>query len=95
MADDIIWQDPPDPLRRQGPRTPSWRSRLRLVVENPERWAKVQHYWSRTGSDTVARRLRKGEILPGRWETATRCTDPEDMTQGYDLYVRYMGDGDA
>jgi hypothetical protein len=96
MADDIIWEEP-RPSRARGRERLDWQELLRPLTEHPKRWARVRHYDGKGSANQVACSLRKGKypLILGRWEFAAQLTDEEDPTKGSDLYVRFMGDGDA
>ncbi len=70
-----------------------WNDRLRPLMAEPGRWARVRDYGTWAGAAVPASRLRTGKINrpPGDWEFAGRT-----MGDGvFALFARYLGPGDG
>lgn len=75
------WEDPPNSWGR---RPIDWAKILEPLRTNPNRWARVATYESRSGVGTAAKRAR--ELVGADFEIVTRTVDG-----GSAMFARFVG----
>lgn len=80
----IDWADPPTAGTGRGRSIQNrFVAELKVLKDNPGRWARLCHYQSKSGATSAGKRFVAEN--PG-FEAAGRLTNP-----GSDLYVRWVG----
>lgn len=88
----ITWEEPPE-SRGGDRRSTKWKTIGDQLRQHPKRWAKVQHYETRPAAASKVTRIQSGQMVglgDGPWEAKHRGSDND----GWDLYLRFMGDTD-
>jgi hypothetical protein len=92
---DIVWEEPPTPVRRGTGRPPVWVHRLAPLRDRPGEWANLG-----THAAIYAGRINRGllpGIDPGEFQATARNVN-QTPGKGHGqatLFVRYVGSGDA
>jgi hypothetical protein len=87
MADEIVWEAPPEPTWSNRPRVGKWTRLLAPLRDRPGEWANLGEHHCGTVS-----RIKTGQVgdaKPGEFEATSRGVDRE--TNKGTLYVRYVG----
>jgi len=90
-TDQVVWENPPESARGTQKGQGRWQQKIRPLMEQPGRWARIAEGEAAQVSWGAVSRLRgtggRPSILPGRWDG--RSAKQEDGT--YTVWAVYLG----
>jgi hypothetical protein len=89
MADEIVWEDPPEINRSRRGVSP-WERRLAPLREHPGKWANFGEHHSTAPAYIKGGGKRGATWEPGEFEAVMRGVD--QATKKGTLYVRFVGE---